>query len=352
MSNKDKVKHLPLLNVIFLLNMTFISETIIAEESQHIEKNEFINLNTQAKFIHDMTLSSHKMTSDAVISNVHYSDEELAQALSAVAVSVNGEQFHSQLSTQSMTRFRNKIEQDKNSGTHTLENDLTNNENKITLLSNIGDDSIIPMVVIGGNDDRKQVTNTAVSSPFWHTGKLDIGCTGALIGDNHVLTAGHCIADGNGNWYSNLSFTVAQNGNYKPWKKCSWKAAITTEAWFYDANSNFDYGLIVLDCLNEVGAHGGWLGFGPFVGGEHRVTGYASEKPYATMWTDFGPVTSTRYRLCYQIDTSNGESGSPITDDNHYIRGVHTTGSSSQNCGTRITSEVYSTLYHWMENYP
>ncbi|WP_298774217.1 trypsin-like serine protease [uncultured Shewanella sp.] len=297
-------------------------------------------LQATADFIYDMKVENRTVNtiSDVEQSNT-YTDEELAHALTAIAVSKNGDQFSSSISISQLKQFSPTmaIEQYSNDFNHPLAHyaEILDIENAIK-----------PMIVMG-SDNRKQVTNTVVSSPFWHIGKLDIGCTGTLIGNNVVITAGHCISNGDGIWYNNLDFTVAQNGTYIPWKKCAWKTAITTEAWHRNSDSNFDYGLIILDCI----ANGGWLGFGPFVSGEHSITGYASEKPYATMWTDEGPVTSTTYRLCYQIDTSNGVSGSAIVDSQHYIRGVHTTGSSSRNCGTKITYEVYSTIHYWMDLY-
>ena len=48
-----------------------------------------------------------------------------------------------------------------------------------------------------------------------------------------------------------------------------------------------------------------------------------------------------------------GNSGSGISSDGGvYVRGIHTTGSSSQNCGTRLTSTVYNTLQSWISTYP
>jgi len=64
------------------------------------------------------------------------------------------------------------------------------------------------------------------------------------------------------------------------------------------------------------------------------------------------PWTSGSYRLCYTIDTAGGQSGSGIADTSGYVRGVHTTGSATQNCGTRMTSTVFNTLQNWITTYP
>lgn len=202
-----------------------------------------------------------------------------------------------------------------------------------------------PSVVIG-TDSRTQVTNTT-ANPWYKIGRIAIGCTGTLVGTKYVLTAGHCVADGKGNWYSSLNFTAAQNGSSKPYGTTSWSNAVTTSAWFNSGNSNYDYALIILASA----PHGAYASYGAYSGGTHRITGYPGDKPTGTMWTATGSTTSTTYMINYSIDTAGGQSGSGIMDSSYVVRGIHTLGSSSGNSGVKITSSVASTISGWIASY-
>ena len=208
-----------------------------------------------------------------------------------------------------------------------------------------GRDDLIDKV--HGADTRTQIGNT-VQNPYWYIGRISIGCTGTLVGPKHVLTAGHCVANGSGSWHSSLNFAVGQDGSYKPWGSETWKTAMTTSNWFNNGDSKYDYGMII---LNDA-PHGGWTSYGNYSGGTHSVTGYPGDKPTGSLWTDSSSTSSSSKQIFYSMDTAGGQSGSGIRDSGNTVRGIHAYGYSSNNGGTKITSTVYNQISSWVYSNP
>lgn len=228
--------------------------------------------------------------------------------------------------------------------------------------------------VVLGTDDRVRVGNTQVYP--WrcicsllitaNTGMSYIG-TGWLVAPRLVLTAGHCVfmSDENG-WVSQIEVIPGRDADNRPFGSAIARDFRSVTGWTQDNDSNFDYGAILLPPENRYGEQLGWFGYAnraddylgnitlnlsgyPGDGGKTNVDG--------TQWFHSRRVRDVFERqLTYEIDTFGGQSGAPVwemtSDGSRYGVAIHTFGTSVNNGGTRITSDVFDNIVQWAGQVP
>lgn len=214
-----------------------------------------------------------------------------------------------------------------------------------------------------GADGRTQVTPTS-GWPSRAIGQIVFGgfvCTGWLVDANTVITAGHCVSNGDGTFIDTgtMAFIPGRDGGTEPYGSCGVTSSYTTYAWLHTAAPTYDYGAIILDCT--IGNTTGWMGYfkvpgvTALQGQTAHVRGYPADKSLGTQWTMRGTVAASRDRFVYYpIDTFGGQSGSPV----YQFRGtcgacamaIHAYGAggsgpgATNNGGPRINAEVFANL--------
>jgi hypothetical protein len=170
----------------------------------------------------------------------------------------------------------------------------------------------------------------AIGQLYFTIGSSDYVCTASVIRLSVIATAGHCVADGHGNYYSNWLFVPAENGGVAPFGSWTWAQADTTTAWWTGGGTvpnEQDDALIVLaqqkvngkGKVRPLGAVTGYFGYEFNAGLPTAVTqiGYpcnldSCADPVATYAQDTAGPTNN-----FQWGTASfgGASGGPEVQD-------------------------------------
>lgn len=172
--------------------------------------------------------------------------------------------------------------------------------------------------------------------------------TGAMIGPDAVLTAGHVLYDKNyGGMATRVEVIPAYNGGQAPVGVASGRAWYVTSAFKASGAANEDIGLIKLN--STIGQTTGTFGLASGVkkGDELTMAGYPSDKN-GRMTEMSSPIQAVAGGIAeYLFDTAPGSSGSPVYNQKNQIEVVHSAGSTSMNQGVALSVAQVKQLLAW-----
>jgi V8-like Glu-specific endopeptidase len=222
---------------------------------------------------------------------------------------------------------------------------------------------------LGVPDNRVEITDTtaypwrvqcsllivAADNSIWHG-------TGWFISPRTLITAGHCvyitgspIPERNG-WVKNVKVTPGRNGQQAPYGIVTSTTFRAVTGWTENGDENFDYGAIIVP--TPLGETIGWLGIGVYTDDDlmnatANISGYPIDKPEGTQWYASNTIAYVDdYKVYYEIDTEEGESGSAVylaSGQQRVAFAVHAYGGSTTNSGTRITTDAYQNMLSWKQ---
>jgi hypothetical protein len=186
---------------------------------------------------------------------------------------------------------------------------------------------------------RNRYPNITIGRIFFTTSSgFDSSCSGASIGGRAVLTAGHCVSDGSGNWHRNWLFRPGyrDTGAVVQGQKWVGTQAITFTAWHTGGSYCRDVGFIITrdkptGTLSQVvgalghawnwdASHQHWSQFGypaerTRTAPEYLFNGtkkYVNEASFAEYTADWWtPGFCTPEPVCFGSYMTGGASGGP-----------------------------------------
>jgi V8-like Glu-specific endopeptidase len=228
--------------------------------------------------------------------------------------------------------------------------------------------------VIIGADDRILVSNTTifpysavvrVAVDFNGDGIFDTAGSGAMIGANDVLTAGHLLWNPQYGFAKNIMVMPAEAGAYEPFGSAlgqTW----TVPPEYVSSGGGVDYDIGVINLSTNIGFSTGWFGLEPVSAQTvtHSVVTLASY-PSDLTGGEFQYTSSDNVdavignALLYNgaLDMYFGSSGGPLwwqMNGGFYIVGVNTfqTVDGLYNGGTMLTNDFFNRVLAWSNDSP
>lgn len=212
-----------------------------------------------------------------------------------------------------------------------------------------------PRKIVHGPDDR--IKASAMEYPYKIICLLLINDlygtnyygTGFFISEKCVITAGHCVTR-NGIWAKEIEVIPGAYDGKKPFGSSTSKVFKSVEGWFYGNNAEFDHGAIILSDNKFFSNVNPYFDFKSYNGENPiEVSGYPEDKK-GEQWKCIGKASYDNSSILYDLDTENGDSGSPVfikNGDKHQVVGVHTVGGNNNNSATRVNQEIINVWTKW-----
>ena len=198
-------------------------------------------------------------------------------------------------------------------------------------------------------DSRVRVFDT---STYPHSAIVQVGdfCSGAVIGEHHVLTAGHCLYNPRTGKWDKSAFTVTpgKSGSQRPFGTFRAQKACVPTAW--SRRSNDAYDLAILTFERPIGNFTGWFGTWGNKNAERskvNIASYPGDKAGDKQWQQYCKSRASSSFLYHQCDTHGGSSGAPVylfyqDKGERYIIGVHEGGHSRrENRAVRLSGGAW-----------
>ncbi len=209
-----------------------------------------------------------------------------------------------------------------------------------------------------GKDNRTKVEDTE-EFPYsaicyieidWPDGSTSLG-TAWMIYSDIAITAGHCVySSKHGGWAENIKLWPGKDGYgfwNNPYGTTETTSLHTASQWTASEDEEYDWAVLELE--DNIGDKTGWFGFGwtsaDLTGTEVTISGYPGEHQYYQYKMTDEITRCTANKLYYNVlDTTGGQSGSPIYTSGNVAYGIHCYGlnSNGENSGTRITEWRYN----------
>lgn len=177
---------------------------------------------------------------------------------------------------------------------------------------------------------------------FFYKGASRYTASGVLIDPKHVLTAGHCVHEGDGgDWVTDMEVIPSYDSGDRPYGDAEGISLYSWTGWTEDSDFSHDMGLIELD--RPIGALAGWHGYGHcscsfYNQNTFHNPGYPAADGYTgcCMYYWYGDYDFCfEYQVGYFRDAHGGQSGSGSYHIHDYGRVVYAELSNSFEIGTR-----------------